>query len=204
MADIFINFRSDDTAAAAALLDSELSRRFGSAQIFLAKRSIKPGRKFSEALLGAVRNCSVLLALIGPNWLAGTTTKGQRLIDDESDWVRREIIEALTNEVHIVPVVIGRRTPSLRTRDLPDALTALAALQNRRIDLDDPTPGLTRLGDDLAELIPHLVDQGRPEIRPGRDSPTIGTIIYGANGPIHTGSGDQHIRYEGYPPDGGR
>jgi hypothetical protein len=200
MADIFINFRSDDTAGAAALLDSELSRRFGSARIFRAKKSITPGTDYAEALLAAVRGSSVLLALIGPNWLAGTTATGHRPIDDERDWVRREIAEALTNRVPIVPVIIGRRTPSLKARDMPDALKTLASLQNRRVDLDDPTPGVARLGDDLAELIPHLVEKAQPESGASQQAPAVGTIIYDAHGPIHTGSGNQYVRYEGYPP----
>ena len=43
MSEIFINYRGSDEPYAAALIDQELSRRFGPARVFRAGRSIRPG-----------------------------------------------------------------------------------------------------------------------------------------------------------------
>jgi hypothetical protein len=43
LAAIFINYRSQSEAYAAALLDERLSNRFGSNQVFRASRSIDAG-----------------------------------------------------------------------------------------------------------------------------------------------------------------
>ncbi|TDE38818.1 toll/interleukin-1 receptor domain-containing protein [Nonomuraea mesophila] len=191
MHDIFINFRSDDTAGIATLLDRELSRRFGLESLFFAPRSIEAGQRFSEAILTAVRQSGALLALIGPYWLAGRSADGRGL-HNEWDWVRREIIEALISQVRVIPVLVGRKTPSLRPSDLPEELAILAKFQHRRLDPNDPGPGLTRIGDDLAKLFPHLPNHDASEAQPNRHPPQTGTIVYRPTGPVHTGSGNQH------------
>ena len=195
MHDIFINFRSDDTAGVAALLDRELSRRFGPDSFFFAARSIEPGRRFSEALLTAVRQSRALLALIGPYWLSGRSADGRDL-NNERDWVRREIVEALSSQVRVIPVLVGK-TPSLRTDDLPGELSILAKFQHRRLDLNDSEPGLTRIGDDLARLLPHLSDRGASETRRDRRRSTTESFVYRPSGPVHTGSGDQYNTFPG-------
>jgi hypothetical protein len=188
--DVFINFRSDDTAGVAALLDRELSRRFGPDAIFFASRSIEPGRLFSDALLSAVRHSRVLLALIGPYWLTGRSAHGRGL-EHERDWVRREILEALTNQVRVIPVLIGK-TPSLQPDDLPAELALLARFQHRRLSPDDAEPGVRRIGDDLATFLPHLPDRGASEAQPDQRQHAGQTIVYRPTGPVHTGSGNQH------------
>ncbi|MFF0776421.1 TIR domain-containing protein [Nonomuraea wenchangensis] len=195
MHDIFINFRSDDTAGVAALLDRELSRRFGPDSLFFAARSIEPGRRYSEALLGAVRESGALLALIGPYWLTGRSADGRDL-HNERDWVRREIMEALSSQVRVIPVLVGK-TPTLRAGDLPRELAILAKFQHRRLDPNDSEPGLTRIGDDLAKLLPHLPDHGASEARRDRLPSAGGTVVYRPSGPVHTGSGNQYNTFPG-------
>jgi len=104
---VFINYRSDDSEAAAALIDRELSASLGSDQVFLDSRSIPAGVDFVEELLGRLRRCSVLLVVIGPRWLTLTDTAGQRRIDDPQDWIRREIAEALSRGLRVIPVLTG-------------------------------------------------------------------------------------------------
>jgi hypothetical protein len=78
------------------LIDRELTARFGSDLVFLDSRSIPAGSDFVEELLGRVRACSVLLVVI---------EAGQRRIDDPQDWLRREIVEALTHGLRVIPVL---------------------------------------------------------------------------------------------------
>ena len=58
---IFINYRSEDSQLAAALIDRELAAVFGSDQVFLDSRSIPAGADFANELLERIRACNVLL-----------------------------------------------------------------------------------------------------------------------------------------------
>jgi hypothetical protein len=62
---IFISYRGDDSDTAAALIDRELTARFGSDMAFLDCRSIPVGVDFIDELLGQLRACSVLLVVTG-------------------------------------------------------------------------------------------------------------------------------------------
>lgn len=77
----------------------------------LDSRSI-PAADFVEELLGRLR-ASVLLVMIGPRWLTVTDAARQRRIEDPRDWVRKEIAEALTHGLYVIPVLIdgGAQTP---------------------------------------------------------------------------------------------
>ena len=66
MGGVFINYRGEDSQTAAALIDRELTSRFGRESVFLDSRSIPVGVDFAEELLGRLRTCSVVLVVIGP------------------------------------------------------------------------------------------------------------------------------------------
>jgi hypothetical protein len=101
---VFTNYRTGDGEEAAALLEQRLSDRFGKEKIFRATTSIPPGQSYSEWLINAVRNSVVLLAVMGPDWAHAPRLR------DESDWVRREILEAYASKLTVIPVLKGRRT----------------------------------------------------------------------------------------------
>ena len=66
---VFINYRGQDSRSYGALLYTELRRNFGGDLVFLDSESIPAGADFAEYILGRVRRCGVLLAVIGPRWL---------------------------------------------------------------------------------------------------------------------------------------
>jgi len=125
---VFINYRGEDSDTAAVLIDRELAARFGSDQVFLDSRSIPVGADFVEDLLGRLRTCSVLLAVIGPRWLTLTDAAGQRRIDDPRDWIRRELVEALSHGLRVIPVLTdGVAMPT--EEDLPLDIAGLSRRQ---------------------------------------------------------------------------
>lgn len=69
MPKVFINYRSND-AGWAALLQEKLLEQFSGEDIFLAGQTVNLGEDFSTRILTAVRDSAVLLAVIGPRWLA--------------------------------------------------------------------------------------------------------------------------------------
>ncbi|MFH8617921.1 TIR domain-containing protein [Streptomyces sp. NPDC017979] len=151
---IFVNYRTGDEEVTAALVERELSRRFGDEHVFRASKSIAAGSRYSRALITAARGCRVLLAFIGPRW-AEAAAAGRSPLDAAEDWTRREIREAFENGGIVIPVLVGR-TPRLRPEDLPPDLAVLADCQYRRIDHRNVESDLTRLTDDLAALVPEL------------------------------------------------
>jgi hypothetical protein len=123
---VFVNYRGTDEAWAATVVWQVWAERIGEHRAFLDNQSIRLGRPFDKELLDAIEGSVVLLAVIGSQW-HGRQRDGRRLIDDENDWVHREIRHALDHRVPVVPVLIdGMR---LDVRELPAGLAELARLQ---------------------------------------------------------------------------
>jgi len=203
--EVFINYRTGDGEKTAALIDQELSRRFGPQHIFRASRSITPGEAYPDSLLAALRRSCLLLAVVGPDWTSFRT----RLHDPE-DWVRREIEEAFSCELPVVPILDGRKTDRLSPADLPPELARLADLQSIPFDTHDTDSGVMRIGDLVAEMVPGLDNLARADgTSPVSGTVTNsiadvsgtavqsrdftgdvgGTVVKGSQGPVHTGNG---------------
>jgi len=127
---IFVNYRGTDEAWAASAVWRVWAEHVGEHRVFLDSRSIRPGQPFDEELLNAVKASAVLLAVIGRQWY-GVQPGGRQLIDDEGDWVRREIVHAIQHDVHVIPVLVDGS--QLTARELPDDLRAIVKFQYRRI-----------------------------------------------------------------------
>lgn len=209
MPDIFINYRNGDEEGTATLIERELSRRFGSDQVFRASKSISPGENYIAELLTNVRRSRVLLAVIGSRWLTVVDEQGRKRLEDEADWVRREILEAFKQGVLVFPVLVGRTQPLLPS-DLPPELAGLAELQYRRLDLRNDERDLRALGDELAKLVRSLVDSDQPGKAARADaddgpaserlhagdharqhSGGTNTVVNDPRGSVNTGSGPQ-------------
>lgn len=122
---IFINYRRSDSEGEAGRLFDELTLRFGPQSVFMDVAAIEPGRDFRKAIDQSVATCSVLLAMIGQEWLNSTDSQGTRRLDDANDFVRIELASALGRDIPVVPVLVrGARMP--RVEQLPDDLKELA------------------------------------------------------------------------------
>src|SRR5262249_34053731 len=128
MGGVFINYRGEDSDTAAALIDRELAARFGSDRVFLDRRLIPASAGFAEDLLGRLRACSVLVVVIGPRWLGLAGAGGRRRIDDPQDWIRREILEAFTHGLRVIPVL----TDDIALPAEADLPADMAGLSRRR------------------------------------------------------------------------
>lgn len=125
---VFINYRGADSQTAAALIDQQLTTCFGRDDVFLDSRSIPAGSDFVDELLGRLRLSSVLLVVIGPHWLTLTDETGRRRIDNPADWIRRELVEAFTHGLRIIPVLTDDATLPAE-KDLPDSIAGLSRRQ---------------------------------------------------------------------------
>ena len=126
-AKIFISYRRADADWPARWLADRLAGQFGTGVVFQDVDSIRPGDDFAVEIEAAVGSCSVLLALIGPRWLAAESGTGRRL-DDPQDWVRLEIEAAIRRRVRVIPVLLdGARMPV--ADELPPSLRKLVRRQ---------------------------------------------------------------------------
>jgi hypothetical protein len=104
---VFISYRRDDARAEARSIDQKLRTVFGSGRIFFDVDTIGKGKDFRKVLTDALKNTSVLLAVIGPNWITSRDARGKRRIDDPDDFVQLEIANALKRDVPVIPVLVG-------------------------------------------------------------------------------------------------
>jgi hypothetical protein len=153
--EIFINYRSADTHSYAALLYLGLSRRFGPDRVFLDSESIPAGADYVEQLLGRVRRARALLAVIGPAWLSPVGSRWWRRRREPTDWTRRELVEAFTAGIPIIPVLTEDTCMPTR-HQLPPSLTQLGRCQYRRLRCGDLSTDLDRIVNDLIAADPLL------------------------------------------------
>jgi hypothetical protein len=128
---VFINYRRQDTAAAAEHLHASLGEKLGMERIFRDEATIDLGEEFPEVIEQAIQSANVVLALIGPSWLTVKGRSGKRRLDEPFDYVRRELEIAMKHQVKVIPVLLdGATMPtkeelpgSLRDLELKNALT---------------------------------------------------------------------------------
>lgn len=105
---VFISYRREDSLAYARLLKQSLAAYLDPAQIFMDLTDIRDGDDFVDRLETAIRDCDILLAVIGPQWSGCKAADGQRRLEKGDDFVRLEIATALAQEKRIVPVLVGK------------------------------------------------------------------------------------------------
>ena len=121
----FISYRRSQNTPHARDFRRHLARRFGEASVFMDTSSIDYGEAFPDRIASTIRGCSVMLVLIGPQWLERVA--GVRRIDNPDDWVHREVEAGLQRgEAVVVPVLLDGAPPPDEA-ELPESLKSLAA-----------------------------------------------------------------------------
>ena len=148
MSGIYLSYRRRESAAYAGRLFDHLSRHFGPGSVFMDIGGIARGEDFAQAIESALKDCEVVLVLIGNAWASCTGQDGRRRLDDPKDWVRLEVAAALRRDILVVPVLIdGARLPD--SDSLPEELRPLC--QRNACELSDP-----RWSYDVGELVKDL------------------------------------------------
>ncbi len=145
---IFLNYRREDASGHAGRLYDALADRFGPDNVFMDVDTIRLGSDFAAVIEGAVKQCDVVVAVIGRRWLDAEGADGRRRLDDPEDFVRLELESALANDLFVIPAAVqGAAFPA--AQDLPPGLEALARRQG--IELRD-----TAWHDDINRLVRRL------------------------------------------------
>ncbi len=108
MPEIFICYRREDSEGYAGRLHDPLAARFGAAGVFLDVDTLQPGVDFDVVIKSTLGRCKVVLVIIGPGFFTSR-------LRDTNDFVRREIVAALSAKKRVIPVLVsGATLPSKR------------------------------------------------------------------------------------------
>lgn len=122
---VFISYRRGDTDFAAVQLYQQLASEFGSRNVFFDVDSLSMGTNFPERIRGHIAQSNAMLVLIGERWNLDR-------LHVETDWVRREIEEAIDLNVAVIPVAVGKA--ELPEKDvLPQSLAELLEANGARL-----------------------------------------------------------------------
>lgn len=124
---IFISYRRNDCAGYAGRLEDALERIYGKGSVFRDVHDIAAGDDFKAVIETYLQGVRASLVLIGPQWF-GTRPDGSRRIDEPNDFVRLEVLTAVTRTAKVVPILLEGATMPQREH-LPEALRALADKQ---------------------------------------------------------------------------
>ena len=131
----FVSYRRHDSADAAGRIYDRLVAQYGHEGVFKDVDNIPLGADFRQVISDAVGSCAVLLAVIGRDWLTASNERGDRRLDDPSDFVRIEIETALQRTIPVIPLLV--RDASIPPEDaLPDSLRDLVYRNGIRIRSD--------------------------------------------------------------------
>lgn len=166
---IFISYRRQDSSAASRWLAETLGMAFGASAAFIDTDAIRIGDEWPARIDNALREASVLIAVIGPNWLHLADEDGRRRLDLPDDWVCNEIKYAIDHRLVVIPLLVSRAQLPKRSA-LPPQIASLSnyqAFELRDTYWDtDVNQLLSRLEQSGFHHIGPRVSYPRPHVRP--------------------------------------
>ena len=145
MPEIFINYRRNDSSGYTGRITDQLRNCFGAEQIFRDHETLDSGVRFKQEIQDSILSSSIILVIIGREWLAIEKKTGKLRLNLEDDFVRFEIEKALAYGIPIIPVLVGgAQMPSLDI--LPKEIKKIAELNAHHLTE-------THWDADIAELI---------------------------------------------------
>lgn len=124
MSKIFVSYRRADSGSTARRLADTLARTFGPSSVFIDTDSIRSAQNWKDEIDKALQESSIVLVVIGRQWLFLQDEQGRRRLDNDGDWVRAEILAAIKPGRTALPVLVsGASLPSEEA--LPECLRPL-------------------------------------------------------------------------------
>jgi pterin-4a-carbinolamine dehydratase len=148
---LFISYRRKDSGPIARRLSETLARFFGEERVFLDTDSIRMGQNWASRITKALQEASVLLCVIGPEWLKIHNDYGQRRIDLEGDWVHEELVTAFDRGIPVVPILVAEaRLPTAAA--LPQRIWPLISSQGYKLEDEHWQRDISPLIEELVSL----------------------------------------------------
>ena len=126
---IFLSYRREDSAHFSGRLLDYLEMRFGTGSTFFDVELIPAGIDFWDHIKATLQRCSVLVVVIGPDWLQALSGRQRKWyhLGRRVDFVEGEIRAAMEMRLPILPVLFdGAAMPS--EKQLPKGLRQVAGL----------------------------------------------------------------------------
>ena len=156
MTKIFISYRREDSADVTGRIGDRLREHFDEESVFTDVDNIPLGVDFRTHIDDEVKQCDVLLAVIGKDWLSAKNADGELRLNDPADFVRIEIESALRRDIPVIPLLVrGASIPQID--QLPDSIEELAFRNAQKIR---PDPDFRN---DADRLVSSLVRHFEPE-----------------------------------------
>src|SRR5262245_28533342 len=132
MPKIVISYRRSDSQAMAGRIFDRLSAHYGEGAVFMDIDAIPFGIDFRKHIAEVLRQCDVLIAVVGPPWLGRRDDGGNR-IGEPGDPVRLELEGAIERKIPVIPVLIDdARMPG--EAELPDGLKEFSFFNAAPVD----------------------------------------------------------------------
>ena len=163
--EVFINYRRDDSIAEAGRINTALEHELGRDKVFFDTCSIELGQVWPKSIEETLRLAKVVIAVIGNGWLKISDDWGRRRIDQENDWVRKELEFAIANEKYIIPVLVSGALLPPSPELLPQSISALLTRQAIDIRSQYWDHDMLLLSQKIKEIVGNK--KGRPKYYPG-------------------------------------
>ncbi len=166
MARVFVSYRRADGAYGVGWLAERLRSldSINEVQTAFHDGGLKAGDNFHDALHKEIAGSDLLIAIIGPQW-RGDAADGPSRIQDQDDWVVREIASAFEQHKLVIPVILSGGEHPLASQVHP-SIAEIAKLHAVRFTNERD---LNTLVDQVEQRL-HDIDLSRARIA-GLESP---------------------------------
>ncbi|MEM7305311.1 MAG: TIR domain-containing protein [Planctomycetota bacterium] len=152
---VYINYRPHDTGDAVDDIVGGLHAKFPPEHIFV-DRKIRPGENWKQRIERELERATVLLVLIGPNWLPTTNDPVKGAAPEPGgergfhEWMQLEVERSFERGLEVIPVLVeGGRMPTAWELELWPQLRRLTERRPHELGPDS-------FEDDLARLVAAL------------------------------------------------
>ena len=168
MAKIVISYRRSDVPGVALLLYDRLTAHFcpkyGKYAIYMDVKEGKRADDYDLRFNDALKNCAVMLVIMGHNWFGGTTSDHTKIADAE-DPVRRELETASRLGIRMLPVLVDG-AEMIKAAKLPQALKKLRNVDAAQFRTDRYVDSYAaHLIDDIEALLAKIDGEAPPQDR---------------------------------------
>ena len=147
----FISYRHDDSLPSAHAVAQRLKDSFGEVSVFIDQSGIDPADIFADRLNATLAAATLLIAVIGPDWLSSKDLYHRRRLDQPGDWVHDEIHHFIVAKKPILPLLLSK-TPLPVPKGLPPTIAGLSGFQAFELRYDRWEADLSALAERLVEL----------------------------------------------------
>jgi sterile alpha and TIR motif-containing protein tir-1 len=105
MTDVFISYRREDGLMHARFLSEKLTN--SGCRVFFDQEDIPPGNDFDLTIKKHLEECNDVILIVTKSYFGMKDSNHQLRIQQDSDWVRKEIALALSHQKNIIPLLFN-------------------------------------------------------------------------------------------------